>query len=151
MEIRLEERASQPTLTIRRVVSYDQLGSFMGEVFPKVFQHLKERGLQPISPPFSLYRQVTGNSVDVESGFALAQQAVGEGEITPNHLPGGKVAVTMHVGHYDSLMQTHQSIERWVKEQGLAEGKMAWELYVTDPGLEPDSSKWQSEVCWLVH
>ena len=71
------------------------------------------------------------------------------GEATDNMTPGipvGRVAVTIHRGPYDSLSESYQQIERWMRDQGLSAAGAPWETYLTDPGERPDPATWETEI-----
>ncbi len=52
----------------------------------------------------------------------------------------------LHVGPYEDLHLAHRAAEKWLPENGLQSSGPAWEVYVTDPGDEPDPGKWRTEV-----
>ena len=37
-----------------------------------------------------------------------------------------------------------------MKSEGLEAGGAPWEVYVTDPGAEPDKSKWRTDIFFPV-
>jgi len=47
-----------------------------------------------------------------------------------------------------TLGETHEKIQAYMKEHGLVARGACWEEYWTDPGMEPDSSKWRTRVVW---
>ena len=61
---------------------------------------------------------------------------------------GGTVAATNHLGPYDKLGEAHQAVERWIADQGEEVGGHPCEIYVTDPGDEPDPQKWLTVIHW---
>jgi DNA gyrase inhibitor GyrI len=65
-------------------------------------------------------------------------------------LPGGRVASTWHVGSYHELPRTYARLEAWIDEQGYTRRGAAWEIYWTDPGIEPDPAKWRTQVLWPI-
>ncbi len=67
-----------------------------------------------------------------------------------SELPACEAAVTLHTGPYEKLPDAYSALTEWIKENGKHEAGPPWEVYVTDPGGEPDSSKWQTEVVWPV-
>ena len=71
-------------------------------------------------------------------------------------LPGGRYATVTHVGHPMGLMLATKELLDWGAAQGLkwdmspGDGGEQWgcrlENYLTDPGQEPDMSKWETAV-----
>jgi len=61
--------------------------------------------------------------------------------VVPSQLPAGTIACATHVGPYESLAETYSAT------QGLALSGPMWEVYLSDPQLEPDPSTWRTDVC----
>ena len=58
--------------------------------------------------------------------------------------------MTWHIGPYDKLQQSYDRLGAWITEQKLKASGPFWEVYWTDPGLEPDASTWRTQVWWPV-
>lgn len=63
---------------------------------------------------------------------------------------GGKVVAGSYYGPYEGLEQTHGAIYDYMVENELEMRGSPWESYVTDPGLEPDTTKWLTIVHYPV-
>jgi AraC family transcriptional regulator len=61
-------------------------------------------------------------------------------------IPAGRAVVAVHRGPYDSLPESYQQIEKWMREQGLTAAGAPWESYLTDPGERPDPATWETEI-----
>jgi effector-binding domain-containing protein len=51
-----------------------------------------------------------------------------------------------HVGPYETLSTAHETLHKWIGENKREASGRPWEVYVTDPGSEPDNTKWVTEV-----
>ena len=80
--------------------------------------------------------------------------------VTPGVLPACRYVVLRHTGPYDGLIASNAALQRWAEEQGITfdswdtpEGT-AWraraEHYLTNPAAEPDPSKWEVDVAYLI-
>ena len=56
------------------------------------------------------------------------------------------MAFTWHVGPYDTISQGHAALAAWIEENGRTAAGPVREVYWTDPGQEPDSSRWKTEL-----
>jgi AraC family transcriptional regulator len=65
-------------------------------------------------------------------------------------LPAGPAYEALHVGPYESLPQTYGAIMARMRQDGVNPGEVMWEYYLSDPGAEPDATKWQTLVVWPV-
>jgi len=140
------ELEPQPTLVMRGKVAPPGLSSLLGEFLPAIYQQLVARQLRPGGQPFTRYLDMKDGQFHVEAGIPLVEPADGEGEIEAATLPGGDVASTVHTGPYSALGQAHEAVRSWAAENGREPVGGSWEVYLTDPGEEPDENNWKTAV-----
>lgn len=148
IDIRIETRPAQPMLYIQRRVAPSQLSETFAECLPAVFAYCQTKALPLAGAPFARYAQVGRGLLTVECGMPIAVPAAGEGAIMAGELYGGDVAVAVHAGPYETLHETHATVERWIVDQGRTPAGAPWESYVTDPADHPDPADWKTEVVW---
>ncbi len=141
---------AQHILTIRATTTIDKLPELLGELFGEVYTHILQHGQQPVGMPFSMYHAMDGVNVDFESGMPVASPLEGAGRVQAGELPAGTVAAVTHMGPYEALGQTWVALMEWIESQGLQPAGPPWEVYVTDPGAEPDQSKWRTDIFFPV-
>jgi effector-binding domain-containing protein len=73
-----------------------------------------------------------------------------KGRVKAAVLPAGKAVVAWHLGPYEKLGDTHARIQAYCEEHGLEQRAAPWEEYWTDPGMEPDPSKWRTKIVMPV-
>src|SRR5712692_757561 len=128
-DVQLKEIEKQPTVVARGETTPDKLGETFAELLPEVSAYLAAKGVEPAGPPFGRFFDYTKDHVDMEAGFPVAAPAGGEGRVQPSELPGGRVAITWHVGPYTTLPQAYDAITAWMKERGLESAGASWEVY----------------------
>ena len=153
-------RAEQPYAAIRGQVSMAEIGAFAGRT-GEVFAWLGARGLPPAGAPFLKYNVIDmARKLELETGVPVAAPVDGGGEVISGVLPAGRYATVTHVGHPSELMGVTGALLDWAAGQGLtwdvspdADGER-WgsrlEFYLTDPGEEPDMSKWATELAFRL-
>lgn len=141
---------AQPYLGIRTTTTIDQLGAVMGPLFGEVYRYIHKSGQVPSGMPFSIYHSMEGKTVDLECGLPVASPLPGTDRIKAGELPAGTMATVTHFGPYDDLGQTWTALMGWIQTEGLASAGAPWEVYVTDPGAEPDQSKWRTDIFFPV-
>ncbi len=147
----------RPALCERVQVPAAQIGPQMGESLGKVFQYVMSHGGQPAGPPYSRYYNFGEPTVDFESGMPLvAPIAPGDGlqateipGLSATEVPGLRGVTTVYTGPYDGLGQAWQELYAWLGANGFT-STAALEEYLTDPGAEPDPSKWQTRLIAVV-
>ena len=147
-DCRVETIEAQPTLTIRMEVPAAQVSVNLAIMLPEVMGVLTRVGAVPAGPPFSRYHEITDETIDLEAGIPVRKAVPSQGRVKASELPGGKVALTWHVGPYHELPKSYAVLEEWMKLRALESRGPFWEVYWTDPGIEPDPSKWRTQILW---
>ena len=141
---------AQPILGIRATVTMEKIGEVMGPLFGEVYGYIQQSGQEPAGMPFSIYYSMDSDTIDLECGMPVTSPMEGEGRVKAGELPGGTVATVTHMGPYEALRQTWAALTEWMGAQGLQPAGAPWEVYVTDPGAEPDQSKWRTDIFFPV-
>jgi effector-binding domain-containing protein len=149
-ECTLETAKAQHVASIRVTISASEVSETLAVILPEVFTYLGKVGATPAGPPFSRYHKIEGSRIDLEAGIPVRSAVKGEGRIQASELPAGRVAATWHVGPYHALPQTYDVLKSWMARQSLESAGGFWEIYWTDPGLEPDPAKWRTQILWPV-
>lgn len=137
MDVEIRTLEAQHTAVIRRTVKPEELGAAFMECVPKVHDYAHEAVGGEAGPPFGRYFDYAQESIDVEIGIPVGAPVTASGDVTPSEIPGGRHAVTVHVGPYDKLPQTYDALFKWVAENGHEVGGPPFESYIEDPGSTP--------------
>ena len=145
-EYTIRTLAPQPTMSIRGWTTAAELSQTIGQRLPAVWRYVRGVGGIIAGPPFTRYHAIDGERVDLEAGLPVRSALPARGEIKPGELPGGEAAVATHVGPYEGLPATGAALAKWVEARGRRAAGPNWELYITDPGMEPNPAKWRTEI-----
>ncbi len=141
----LQQRKPLRTATVRARCSPDQVLQQVPILLPEVMAFLNRERLTPVGPPYARTRSL-GAEVEIEAGIPVAEEIAGDGRVTPSSLPGGDVVSGMHVGPYRDLPRAREALGRWLVKEDLTPEGSPWEVFLTEPGLERDPSKWRTEI-----
>jgi len=147
-ECSIEEIAAQPVLSIRVTIAADAVSKTLATLIPEALGVMTEMGGQLSGPPYCRFHSMEADKVDLEAGVPLKKKVEGKGRVKATELPAGKTATTWHVGSYDSVSKSQARLAAWLKEKSLQTSGGHWEVYWTDPGVEPDSTKWRTRIYW---
>ena len=150
LEFGTTELKAQPMVGIRTKTTMDKIAGTMGQLFGELHGYVQQSGQAPAGMPFAIYHAMDGGSVDLECGMPVAAALAGTDRIRAGELPCGKAATVTHTGHYEQLRHTWEALTGWMKSEGLEPAGAPWEVYVTDPGAEPDPSKWRTDIFFPV-
>ena len=158
-EPRIEERAAQPYAGIRATTPPDDVPGVVARGCPELVAWLAARDVPPAGAPFIRFH-VLGDELELELGVPLATPVAGEGRIAAGMLPAGRWLTLLHVGPFSGLEAGHDALKRWARERDVAlavretDRGAAWagcvERYLVDPREQPDSSKWETELAYLL-
>jgi effector-binding domain-containing protein len=154
---RIVNRAEQPYVAVKSVVSMKEIGAVAGKFLGEIFGWVGGHGLTPAAAPFFKYNVVDmERGLEIEFGVPTAALAAGDDRVIAGVLPAGQYASLVHRGPYEQLYEANGALLDWIKEQGLTIDVKAspdgdrfgcrLEIYLTDPGVEKDPEKWETEV-----
>ena len=153
------ERAAQPYLAIPCTVTMTTIAE-AADRLPTLLQWAATRGIAPVGAPFIKYDVIDmAAALQVQVGFpSLAVN--GEGEVVAGTLPAGRYVSVVHTGPPASLAGATRELLEWAAAEALsfdvtptAAGD-AWgarlEVFLTDPRVEPDIERWQTELAFRL-
>ena len=142
------EVPEQKTLVRRAKVRGDAISEFLGPTYGAVAEVVAQGGFRFAGPPFARYRPLDEEfaEFEVEAGFPVAGEDTVAGDVELSSLPGGMVAVVIHIGPYDAMMPAYQAITDWLAERGARAEGPPWEVYHSDPDEQPDPATWRTEI-----
>lgn len=146
MEIKVTQVQPLNALAIRDTCTAAELGDKFGEIYSEIGAYMKKNSIQFAGAPFGIYHAYSAEKVDLEAGMPVSGSPAGEGRIYSMTTYSGKAAMAVFTGPYDKLHEAWGEFARLVDDEGYQLNGPCWESYVTDPGEEPDSSKWVTEL-----
>lgn len=156
--IEAEDSVSQPDVVTKTVPSatllgltaiaasndHEDVGPVSSSLFPRVLGAISAAGAHPAGPPVAFYSpapQESDDALTVQVTFPVSVPSVpGLNEI---EIPAAEVASLIHQGAMDTIDVTYQTLNTWVRDQGLTATGSAREIYleVTD-----NQADWMTEV-----
>jgi effector-binding domain-containing protein len=160
-EAEVVERSAVPYVGIRAHTTMQDIGTILPGLHPQVFAWLGARGIAPAGAPFWKYNVVDmDRELEVEVGVPITAATDGDDQILAGVLPAGRYASLWYTGHPDGLYDATAFLLKWAADHSLTfdvtptpEGDR-WasrlEIYQTDPAVEPDMSKWTTQLAFRL-
>ncbi|MCJ1908400.1 GyrI-like domain-containing protein [Planococcus ruber] len=157
----VEYRVEQPYAAIPIQAALEEWNKTTALV-PELFQWLENKNALPAGAPFYRYWCLgDGKSeFDLEVGVPLESMVAGDERVIASSIPEGSYVCAIHRGHPDTLADSVHEVEKWAEKEGLSfdkrfEGNIEiwngrFEQYLTDPETEPDLTKWEIELSFLI-
>jgi effector-binding domain-containing protein len=158
-EPRIVQRAEQPYVAIKALVTMQELGQVLPGLHPGIYQWLGSHGGHPAGPPFWKYNVIDmERQLEVEVGVPVPTAMSGDDQVLAGVLPAGRYATLVHTGHPAGLEDATRMLLGWAAQQGLAwdveetGGDERWaarlEIYQEQP--PPDMDTWETELAFKL-
>lgn len=161
-EPKIERRKKQHYVAMRLAVPIP-FGKSLQPAWDEVHDWMKAREIQPSGPALIRYRTTDmSKELDIDVGFTLGKAVKGDSRITAGFLPAGRYATLLYTGPYrgKGIYQATVALLEWAKENKVMwdisrrKGVEWWngraEFYFSDPAVDRDSSKYETELAFLV-
>jgi effector-binding domain-containing protein len=133
------------TAVVRGEIPREKLPAWLQRTFHDVITYLRHHNIEAAGPPFARYTFL-GDQVAVEAGFPVSTEVPGQGRVRASRLPSGPAVVAIHFGRYEDLEDAYAAARRWLTVHGRSPSGAHWEVYHTDPSVEPDPARWRTDV-----
>lgn len=139
---------------VRKELDMSQISAFLGQSYGEIGAFLGKSGKQPTGMPCGIYygwdeenhksdmAAAMPVSARPDMGEPLRKINIGPGEA---NLYKGMI-IYDYYGPYDGSGEAHNGIGKWLEDNGKKQLSPMVEEYVTDPGAEPDTSKWLTRI-----
>jgi effector-binding domain-containing protein len=143
---------SGPGLSVKdSVKATTGIGVFLEKNYPILFAYAMKNGGTPAGHPYAIYYNWDPEGmILMEAGIPLAGPLEGKNDIMAVQTPGGKVVKASHYGAYDKSYIVHEALNKYIMVLKMEYAGAPWEVYVTNPIDEPDTSKWETIVCYPI-
>lgn len=142
---------AMPYYGIRTEMAISDMNSeFFGQSFGEIMGYLgDEAGANMLMAPMTMFYDwdEENNRTVLEPAIAVNSDKPGNDHIAKNMTYAGTALKAVHMGGNNTEAE-HMALSIYMEKNNLKwpEGQGAVEVYITDPGTEPDTSKWVTEV-----
>jgi effector-binding domain-containing protein len=150
MKIEASMVSGQTVLTIRDTCPSSEISKTLGSLYGEISMYMDKEGLKQVSQPFAIYHSYSPETTDMEAGIPVDKMGKSNGRIKAGEIAAGNVVIADYYGPYEGSAAAHSAIDEWVKTNGKTVTGAPWEVYVTDPGVEKDPSKWLTQVVYPI-
>lgn len=134
---------------VRDTVKWSEMQTFFESNLGPIYTTLGSSGKQP-GIPSGLYYTWDEENQQTEMAAAVAYSPIGEVPGYQVTTLSGKAYKIDYYGSYEGSEAAHIALDAYLKEKGITPKMPIIEQYITDPGTEPDTSKWLTQIIYLV-
>jgi effector-binding domain-containing protein len=143
----------QRVLSIVDSCAIDNIGDKLRELYTELNVFVSLSNLEYGGQPITIYHdwRPDENFTVLEAAIPLlAESVIVNGRIQWRRMPEGPALKGSHYGLFSESDLTHRRMERWIAKEGLVKRGSPWEVYITDPTTELDTSKWETRIYYPV-
>jgi len=153
MAIEIKEMSieAQPALFAEGTCTLAEITAKLGELYGMITGVLGEDMEEATAgQPFAIYKQQDDGKIHIKAGIPVIDEYEDEGGVVFGAIEEGNVLMAIHMGPYEEVRGTYDAVKAYMEANNKEANGDPWEVYVTDPGEEPDQSKWITEVYYPV-
>jgi effector-binding domain-containing protein len=135
---------------VHRNVPLRQIGQVWRPALDQVWGFLRQNpGLRTDGHNVFLYHHPASRQapMDIDFGVEVTRSFTRSGEVFSTETPAGKVATALHIGPYERLGETHESIHRWAAANKITFAGKSWEIY---GDWAEDTAKLETRIEYLL-
>lgn len=132
----------------KKRMKVEETQEYFGKHFPELYGFALQSNVKPGSAA-AMYYYWDGKETEAEALLPVDKEPKNLGGYTFRTMEPTQALLVDYHGAYEGLGGPHNAIEAYSKEKNLTLG-YPWEVYVTDPSTEPDTSKWLTKVYYPI-
>ena len=150
----IDTRPKMIYMGIRTIVPFKDMSKAIDIISKELTNWLSENNIETAGHPFLRYHVIDMRGfMDISYAVPVHQVFSDDGDIRAGELPPGRYASLIYSGGgisanralIDWVRANGMEFDRWDTEQG-DNFRGRYEIFLTDPKLEPRKSKWEIEV-----
>jgi effector-binding domain-containing protein len=149
-EIQLDERVY---IMKQATIKIDEAGKFYEQNLPMIFQAVGKQKLEMAGHPTGLFFMWDEKTQKADMAAALPVNAKKDVKVdgyATYVLEPTKALQIDYFGDYNKTAAAHMQMDAYIKAKGLEQAGPVLEEYVTDPGVEKDTTKWLTRIVYTV-
>lgn len=150
--LKIVEIPEKAVVSVIDSCNWSEIGLKMGEMFGELMALQHSAKFVQTGAPFSMYHKWDEASqfTVFENCLPVDREVKAKGRVQYKVLPATRAVMGTHFGAYDKTMYMYIAMDEYIKDFQLTETGGPIEEYVTDPMLEPDTNKWQTNIYFPI-
>lgn len=150
-QVEVSAAAAIPYYALTDSCSADSIGASIGNMYTRLLGAMGKKNIQPTGYPFVIYETWNGTTTRMRACLPVADNKTKlDKDIIAGKSYEGKVLKLVYYGAYEGTEDAHNAIDAFAKANNHEISGAPWEVYVTDPATEPDTSKWVTEIYYPI-
>ena len=122
----------------------------MSDLYSEILVFGVRSGVDMTNRPLAIYHRLDEKMAVFELGVPIDKRIPVTDRIQYKTMQGKEHVVANYYGSYETLADGHNAIQHWLMRYRRKVNGNPWEMYVTDPVIEPDTNKWLTRIYYPV-
>lgn len=150
-EITDYEVPAQILISVRDTASTETVTYKLALMYKNISHFLKSKNLSPVGNPMAVFHNYSNRNFDIEAGLPVHSViAVPEGMQCSEKAVQRTVMIS-YIGSYKMISSAYEAIQSYINDNGLQMNGPVWEEYITNPTIEADPNKQQTNIYYPVN
>lgn len=136
--------------SVRMKVAFNEISLMMGEMYGQIGAFLESNDIEMAGMPYAIYHLMDGQEIDLECGIPITKIVEGNETIKTGVYTTKLCATVDYFGDYYQLELGHNAVQEWMGRHGFNLVGAPMEIYVSDPGLEPNPENWLTQIYYPI-
>lgn len=138
-------------MSIKDSASLMELSAKLGPLYGEIQGEMQKQGLSQAGPVVAIYDKVEYRPEGMYFWYSAGIPVDKPGKSTArvNYWESDPAVAAVkcnYYGGYNGMGGAHEAIDKYMKDNNKVQNGAVWEVYVTDPMVEADSTKWLTEI-----
>jgi AraC family transcriptional regulator len=134
-------------LSIRDTINQMQMSNIHGKLYSEINGFMDNHNIISDLAPLVIYHYWSDTLVDIEAGIQIKDSiGITDDRVRLSYIAIGNYVTATHYGVYERIPETYFSINEWMRKNEAQVIGPPWEVYVTDPAVEPNPEKWETQI-----
>jgi effector-binding domain-containing protein len=137
----------------RATVKFDAMTEFYGKTYAAAGPAIGKAGLEMAGSPSGVYFLWDEKKGVTDMMAAMPVKAAADLKVEGmdvHVVPASKMLHVAYLGAYEGSANAHYAIDEHIKAKGLTHYGNVIEEYMVGPGTEPDTSKWLTNIYYMI-
>ncbi len=146
------ELPARTLITIRDTASPGTVTPKLASMFNRISFFLKKKNLSPIGNPIAVFHKYSNQGFDIEAGLPVTSIIdIPEGsDLICSEKAAERTLMIKYFGSYKMIFSAYIALQNYIDNNELQRNGPGWEEYLTNPAIEADSNKRQTNIYYPI-
>jgi effector-binding domain-containing protein len=116
------------------------VGASLAAAYQEISAFMQENSIEMLSAPIAITRSWDAHNYQIDAAIPVVSADIAlSGNLRAGRSPSGTAVRVVHQGPYENMGSSYEQLSAYMAVNGLEEGRVSWEQYVSDPARTPPS------------